>query len=37
VITRQMALTDHTLNPLPEVMLGTFCGNVVKTVKRRTC
>lgn len=37
VITHQMALADHTLNPLPEVMLDTFCGKVVKTVTRRIC
>jgi len=37
VITHQMALADYTFNPLPEVMLGTFCGNVVKTVTHRIC
>jgi len=37
VITHQMALADHTFNPLPEVMLGTFCGNVVKTFLLRSC
>jgi len=37
VITHQMALADHTFNPLPEVMLDTFCGYVVKTVTHGIC